>query len=109
MGGCVACALVGVVCILLGISNMRGNISSLHAYHRRRVKEEDRLPFGRLVGIGTILSGVGVILYSGCLAMAIYQEASIWNQIGSALLLVFLGGGLGIAFYGMKKYNKGIF
>ena len=38
-------ALVGVVCIVLGISNMKGNISSLHSYHRNRVSEEDRIPF----------------------------------------------------------------
>ena len=44
-------ALVGVVCIVLGISNMKGNISSLHSYHRSRVSEEDRIPFGRMVGL----------------------------------------------------------
>ena len=109
MGGCIVCALVGVICILLGISNAKGNISSLHTYHRNRVKEEDRLPFGRLVGLGTILSGVGVLLYSGCLALSIYKEAAFWNVIGSALMLLFLGAGLGISFYAMKKYNNGIF
>ena len=42
--------IVGVVCIVLGISNMRGNISSLHSYHRHRVTAEDRIPFGKMVG-----------------------------------------------------------
>ena len=38
-------ALVGIVCIVLGVSNMKGNISSLHSYHRNRVSEEDRILF----------------------------------------------------------------
>ena len=51
MAGNVVAFLVGVVCIVLGISNMRGNISSLHSYHRHRVSEEDRIPFGKQVGL----------------------------------------------------------
>lgn len=43
--------IIGVVCIILGISNMRGNISSLHSYHRHRVSEEDRIPFGKKGGL----------------------------------------------------------
>ena len=109
MGGSIVCALVGVVCIVLGISNVKGNISSLHEYHRSRVKEEDRLPFGRLVGLGTILAGVGVLLYSGCLALCVYKDAPVWNTVGMVLLFALLGVGMGIAFFAMKKYNKGIF
>lgn len=55
MAGFVGSFIVGVVCIVLGISNMRGNISSLHSYHRKRVSEEDRVPLGKKVGLGTIL------------------------------------------------------
>jgi hypothetical protein len=55
----VVTALVGIVCIVLGISNMKGNISSLHSYHRSRVSEEDRIPFGKKVGLGTIIIGAG--------------------------------------------------
>ena len=55
-------ALVGIVCIVLGVSNMKGNISSLHSYHRNRVSEEDRIPFGKKVGLGTIIIGVGIIM-----------------------------------------------
>lgn len=64
MIGYIISALVGAVCIILGISNMRGNISSLHSYHRQRVSEENVLPFGRLVGLGTIIVGAGIIIFS---------------------------------------------
>ena len=48
--------LLGIVCIVLGVLNMKGNISTVHWYHRKRVSEENRLPFGRLVGFGRLLS-----------------------------------------------------
>ena len=64
MAGNIVTFLVGVVCIVLGISNMRGNISSLHSYHRSRVSEEDRIPFGKQVGLGTIIVGIGIIVFS---------------------------------------------
>lgn len=64
MAGNIVTFLVGVVCIVLGISNMRGNISSLHSYHRSRVSEEDRIPFGKQVGLGIIIVGIGIIVFS---------------------------------------------
>ena len=57
MAGSFIAMLVGAVLVGMGIYNIKGNISSLHSYHRSRVKEEDRLPFGRLVGIGNITMG----------------------------------------------------
>ena len=51
---------IGILISVLGIINMTGNISSLHSYHRHRVKEEDIKPFGRLVGTGTLIIGVSL-------------------------------------------------
>ena len=64
--------LVGVIFIVLGISNMRGNISSLHSYHRHRVSEEDRIPFGKQVGLGTMIVGIGIIIFSVLSAVTLY-------------------------------------
>ncbi|MBR5501332.1 MAG: hypothetical protein IKV74_07385 [Clostridia bacterium] len=66
--------LVGIICIILGISNMRGNISSLHSYHRHRVSEEDVLPFGKKVGQGTIILGAGVIVFGILSAIIKYNK-----------------------------------
>ena len=49
---------LGILIIIIGIVNMTGNISTLHSYHRHRVRPEDIKPFGRLVGLGTLLIGV---------------------------------------------------
>ena len=101
--------LVGVIGIVLGISNMRGNISTLHSYHRHRVSEEDRIPFGKQVGLGTMVIGVGIIIFSVLSTVALYTENNIFILIGTAVLIVGIVAGLIISFKAMIKYNKGIF
>ena len=101
--------LVGIVFIVLGISNMRGNISSLHSYHRHRVSEEDRIPFGKQVGLGTMIIGIGIIIFSVMSAVTLYTENNIFTLIGTAVLIVGIIVGLIVSFKAMIKYNKGIF
>ena len=101
--------LVGIVCIILGISNMRGNISSLHSYHKNRVSEEDRIPFGKQVGLGTIIVGIGIIIFSILSSVALYIENKIFVLVGTAFLILGIIIGLVISFRAMIKYNKGIF
>ena len=109
MAGNIVTFLVGVVFIVLGISNMRGNISSLHSYHRHRVSEEDRIPFGRQVGLGTIIIGIGIMVFSVLSSVTQYTENDIFVLIGTALLITGIVIGLVISFRAMLKYNKGIF
>ncbi len=101
--------ILGVIVSALGIINMTGNINSLHSYHRHRVKEEDRLPFGRMVGGGTLMVGVGMIVFS--VLMMIYDataaEPLVWLGVAALLLCIIVG--FAISFWGMIKYNKGIF
>ena len=101
--------LVGVVCIVLGISNMRGNISSLHSYHRNRVSEEDVIPFGKQVGLGTIIVGIGVIIFSILSSITLYTENNVFTLVGTVIMIVGIIVGLLISFRAMIKYNKGIF
>ena len=109
MAGNIVAFLVGVVCIVLGISNMRGNISSLHSYHRHRVSEEDRIPFGKQVGLGTIIVGIGIIVFSLLSSVTLYTENDIFTLVGTAVLIIGIILGLVISFRAMIKYNKGIF
>ena len=109
MESLIVSVLVGALCIGLGISNMKGNISTLHAYHRNRVSEEDRLPFGRKVGLGTAIIGAGIIVLGVFNAATEYTNEPLYMYIGTALFVAALAVGLGLAFYAMMKYNKGIF
>ena len=109
MVGNIVTLLVGIVCIVLGISNIRGNISSLHSYHRYRVSEEDRIPFGKQVGLGTMIVGIGIIVFSILSSITLYTENNIFIVVGTAFLIVGIILGLVISFRAMIKYNKGIF
>ena len=109
MVGNIITLFVGVICIILGISNMKGNISSLHSYHRNRVSEEDRIPFGKQVGLGTIIIGIGIMVFSALSAITLYTEKNIFVLVGTALLIGAIIVGLVISFRAMIKYNKGIF
>ncbi len=109
MVGNIVTFLVGVVCIVLGISNMRGNISSLHSYHRNRVSEEDRIPFGKQVGLGTIIVGIGIIVFSVLSSVTLYTGNDIFILVGTAVLIIGIILGLIISFRAIIKYNKGIF
>ena len=109
MAGNIVAFLAGVVCIFLGISNMRGNISTLHSYHRHRVSEEDRIPFGKQVGLGTMIVGIGIIIFTVLSTITLYTENNIFTLIGAAALIVGIIVGLIMSFKAMIKYNKGIF
>ncbi len=101
--------LVGVVLIVLGIINMMGNISSLHSYHRARVTEENRKPFGRMVGLGTLLVGVGIIAEGIMMFLAEKLQNGVLVTVGIVLLPLFLIPGVVMMVIAMKKYNGGIF
>ena len=101
--------LVGVVCILLGIGNAKGNLSSLHSYHTRRVAEEDRLPMGRLVGFGTILIGASIVVFSVLSIVTLLTDQQIFLVIGGVVMALGTVVGIALTLYGIQKYNKGIF
>ena len=101
--------IVGIICIVVGISNMRGNISSLHSYHRHRVSEEDRIPFGKEVGLATIIIGSAIMAFGLLSAITIFTEKQAFLFVGTGILIAGLIVGLGMSFHAMIKYNKGIF
>ena len=109
MFGVIVTILVGLLCIGLGISNARGNISTLHSYHRSRVKEEDVQPYGKQVGAGTIIIGSGLALYGVFTMITLLTEKQIFSGIGSGIMMIGLVVGLLITVKAMMKYNGGIF
>ena len=102
MGEFIIQIIIGLVLIVIGIFNIKGNISSLHYYHRKRVKKEDVIPFGKRVGIGSVIIGITIIL-AGCLTLLNY------TYISNVILMLGLVIGCILIFYAMIKYNKGLF
>lgn len=107
--GLATTTIVGIICILLGISNIKGNISSIHSYHRSRVTPENVKPFGRMVGIGTIIIGSTVILFGGCMLITELTSISAFTLAGIAIMIAGMAVGMIMNFYAMKKYNNGVF
>ena len=93
--------ILGLFISALGIINIMGNISTIHSYNRRKVKEEDVPKYGKVVGIATLIIGVSLVL--GYI-VAFWSEAIMAFIILPAVVV-----GLGFLLYGQFKYNKGIF
>nr|MBE6544879.1 hypothetical protein [Oscillospiraceae bacterium] len=100
---------LGLIICILGIINMTGNISSLHWYHRQRVTEENKKPFGRLVGLGTLIIGISLIIYAALLFIFEQTKIDALVIIGTVELIASIVVGASISFYAMKRYNGGIF
>ena len=109
MAAWITTAGLGLLVSILGIINMTGNISSLHWYHRQRVTEENRKPFGRLVGLGTLIIGIAIIVYGTLFFIFEQTQLEFLMIIGTVELILGIVVGLIISFYAMKKYNHGIF
>lgn len=101
--------ILGVILIVLGVMNMKGNISSLHWYHRQRVTEEDRKPFGKLVGLGTLIIGIALVISGVLFWISEVTATELWLIVGCVITVVGIVVGLVLSFYAMIKYNKGIF
>ena len=105
----IAMMAIGAIIALLGIINMMGNLSTLHSYHYKRVSEENRKIFGRLVGGGTVVVGASIIVNGILSLIANKTGADALIIVGTVVLLSGVVVGLFLSFYAMIKYNKGIF
>ena len=109
MATLISTVLIGGLISILGIINMRGNISSLHWYHRHRVVECDRKPFSMMIGLGTLIVGLSCIVFGITFAVSEITNVTLLTVIGAVLLIIGIVAGIGISLYAMIKYNKGIF
>lgn len=101
--------LAGLACIFLGISNMLGNISTIHSYHRKRVSEADKKAFGKKVGLGTVIIGFGIMIFGILSMITLWTDRQLFLWIGIGILAAAFLIGLSLSVYAMCRYNKGIF
>ena len=94
--------IFGICIIILGIFNLKGNISAIHWYNRLKITEENRKKYGKSMGIGNLIIGICMTI-TAILQMIFYNE-NIWyiTVLGIVIGLIFM-------IYGQIKYNKGIF
>jgi amino acid transporter len=97
--------IIGLVLIIIGFSNRKGNLKLLHSYHVKNVKKEDELPFGKLIGLGSIIVGITIIVVS----IFDFLTRKEFTLVSNILLFSGLIPGISIILYALFKYNKGIF
>lgn len=95
-------AVLGIFLMILGSFNIKGNIASIHWYNRRKVSKENQLPYCRLVGLGTLIIGIGMFISA-------VVQASVSILIGASLMMLSVLIGLVLIIYAQFKYNRGIF
>ena len=100
---------LGLLVCVIGILNMRGYVNTIHRYHREHVSEEDVKPFGRLVGLGTLIIGAALMIYGALLFIAEKTAADALVILGNAELIVGIVVGAALNLYAIKKYNGSIF
>ncbi len=94
--------ILGLVFIFLGVVNFKGNISSIHWYHRRNIKKENVRIYGKLMGVGTIIIGLSMLV-TGVIKI-FYKNENIDYIIVVGLII-----GIILMLYAQIRYNKGIF
>ncbi len=92
----------GIICVLLGIFNMCGNIGSIHWYNRRKVTKENQKAYCMFVGLGTLIIGATTIL--AAVIQALGNIAAGGVAIGVGFLI-----GMAFILYAQFKYNRGLF
>ena len=93
---------LGIICVMLGIFNMCGNIGTIHWYNRRKVTKENQKAYCMFVGLGTLIVGVAII--AGAVIQALGNIAASGLVIGVGVLI-----GLALILYAQFKYNRGLF
>jgi L-asparagine transporter-like permease len=109
MGEYIFTILLGAAICVMGVVNMTGNISTLHHYHRKRVSEENKKPMGKPVGLGTLLLGIALIIFSVLMLIFDKTQAAIYSTVGTTTLIIGVIVGIGLNIYAILKYNKGLF
>ncbi len=102
MGKYIIFIALGLVLLILGVANYKGNISSVHWYNRRKVSEADIPKYGKCIGTGTIIFGITLFVTA-------ILEVMLRDPIVEIVLLIGFAVGLVFMLYGQFKYNKGLF
>ena len=93
---------IGIMVNIFGHFNFKGNINSIHWYNRARVTKENEKKYGKMMGIGMMIMGTGIIVTT--LLQIIFDSESLWLITVISIIV-----GLLFMIYGQFKYNKGIF
>lgn len=91
-------AAVGLLCIVIGLLIwLKQKASFLHEYHYKNVKQADMPAYTRLIGVGLIVIGAGVIITGVC---NLFEWSFWWAPLAAGFIA-----GLIVLNRAQKKYN----
>lgn len=93
---------LGIIIMIMGVTNLKGNISTIHWYNRRKVSETDAPKYGKAMGLGTLIIGVSMVI-TAILQMIFDLECIFYISLTGIIV------GLIVMLFAQFKYNKGIF
>ena len=93
---------LGIIITVLGVFNLKGNISSIHWYNRRKVTKENQNKYCIAMGSGTLIIGLSFVVSS-------FIQAFISIETGAFIIVGGVLIGLALMLYAQIKYNRGIF
>ena len=100
MMGVIVVALVGLLCVILGLLLWKKEmISLLHDYHYDKVSPENKRAFCKLSGIGLLIVGCGLLLT----ALLLMLTDSAWSFLA---FVIGFSLGLGLIIRAGNRYNK---
>lgn len=97
---------VAALCLWIGISIYRGNTNLIHDYHRTRIKESERLAYGRAFAKGLFVLCGGLFL-SG--AISLFGDSKPFVLASDAVLAAGIVISIVMIMRVQRKYNGGLF
>lgn len=91
----------GLLFIMIGIINYRGNIKTIHYYHRHNIKPNDILKYAHLIGIAMMIIGLFFIFS--------FFISFINKLLIPIIAITGLVIGIPLIIYAQYKYNDGFF
>ena len=101
--------IIGIVFSVIGVLQLMGNTSMIHSYHRKRVSEEDMLPFARIMGAGSLVLGATLLTSGTLIALTFFTEQVVYAEVADFILTPGLIIGVIVELVAIIKYNKGLF
>ncbi len=106
---CFISIIVGIVCVVIGVLNTKGNVSTLHTYNKHHIAKHNIKSFSKFMGAGNITIGASALVFGVLSGINIFVLKYVILIVGASIMFTGLIAGLLLCSYAAIKYNKGKF
>ena len=106
---CIISIIVGIVCFVIGLLSVKGNISILNTKLNQSVAKHNVKPFSKFMGSGYITIGSSAFIFGVLTAINIFVLKSALLIVGASIMFSGLIAGSILCLIAIIKYNNGKF